>query len=197
MLKKKDKAAWKSAEDVEKKALAILEILDSNAGKKLTGAELRMLLLFYGMEKKKHGKNVADMRAKYNELKEKNTAPLQYKKKWTDVDKAELTKAMGNNIGIDDTELGRQRAQLEKQKKEELAAFAKDNPEVAAQILASMLSSLSASSDEGNHWNQNWNNPNNWVEENNQQVEANNQNNLNLNSSESDDETVIPTQPWL
>ena len=98
-----------------------------------------MLLLFYGMEKKKHGKNVAEMRAKYNELREKNTAPMEYKK-WTDADEAELTNMMGDDIGIDETELGRQRTQLDRQKKEELTAFAKDNPEVAAQILASMLS---------------------------------------------------------
>ena len=94
---------------------------------------------------------------------------------------------MGDNIGIDETELGRQRAQLEKQKKEELAAFAKDNPEEAARILASM--SMSSSSKSPNNLNV--------VEANNQvevsPVEANNPNNLNLNSSESsDDETVVP-----
>ena len=60
-------------------------------------------------------------------------------------DEAELTKLMGNKIGIDETELGRQRVQLEKQKKEELAAFVEDNPEVAAQILLASMSSSAVS----------------------------------------------------
>ena len=98
---------------------------------------------------------------------------------------------MGNDIGIDETELGRQRAQLKKQKKEELTAFAKDNPKVAAQILALMSMSillsavLSESPDNPKYCNRN---PN--------LEEANNQNNPN-NPNSLDDETVIPTQPWL
>ena len=78
MLKKSKAASCQSAEDVEKKALAILETLETKAdtAKELTGFQVHVLLLFYGVEKKKHGKNVAEMRAKYKkELKEKNTQP--------------------------------------------------------------------------------------------------------------------------
>ena len=48
------------------------------------------------------------MRAKYKELKEKNAAPIEYKK-WTKVDEAELIKLMNNKISIDETELGEDR----------------------------------------------------------------------------------------
>ena len=51
---------------------------------------------------------------------------------------------MQDEICIDETELGRQRAQLKRQKNKELAAFAKDNPEEAAQILAWMSSAVSS-----------------------------------------------------
>ena len=177
---KKDKAPCKSAEDVDKKALAILEILEANTGKKLTGTKLQMMLLFCGVKKKKHGKNVAEMRAKYKESKEKNTAPIEYKK-WTDVDKAELTKVMDDKIIIDETELGRQRAQLKQQKKEELAAFAQDNREEAAQIL-SLMSSYSSSAVLSASANPNAKNPNMDLDETN-----------NLDSNE----TVVPLKPWL
>ena len=45
---------------------------------------------------------------------------------------------MQEEISIDETKLGRQRAQLKNQKKEELAAFAKGSSKKAAQILELM-----------------------------------------------------------
>ena len=78
---------------------------------------------------------------------------------------------MQDEICIDETELGRQRAQLKRQKNKELAAFAKDNPEEAARILASMLVEAN---DNPNPSDNPFDNPN-----------------------PSDDETVVPTQPWL
>ena len=51
------------------------------------------------------------MRANYNRLKEKNAAPKQYKK-WSNANKAELTKLMSDDVALNDTEFGRQRAQL-------------------------------------------------------------------------------------
>ena len=167
---KKDKAIRVAAEKVEKEALAILATKPGDtADKKFTGSQLKILLSFYGV-KKNQGKNVAEMRAKYKELKEKNAAPIKYKK-WTDAKEAKLTNLMKEKITIDETELGRQRAQLKKQKKEELAAFAKDNPEEAARILASMLVEAN---DNPNPSDNPFDNPN-----------------------PSDDETVVPTQPWL
>ena len=69
------------------------------------------MLLFYGVEKKKHSKNVAEMRAKYNKLKEKNAAPKKYKK-WTCADEAEITKLMSDDATLDDAWFGKQIAQL-------------------------------------------------------------------------------------
>ena len=81
---KKDKALHVAAEKVEKEALAILATKPGNTEKKFTGSQLCILLLFNGVEKKNQGKNIAEMRAKYNnKLKEKNAAsPIEYKK-WT------------------------------------------------------------------------------------------------------------------
>ena len=78
------------------------------------------------------------MSAKYIELKEQNTDPKKYKK-WTNAEEVELKKSMKEEISVDETELGRQRAELKEQKAEELTVFAKGNPEEAAQILVLML----------------------------------------------------------
>ena len=63
--KKKEKAACVAAGKIEEEALAILEIEDANTTKKFTRLELHTLLSFYGVEKKNHSKNVAEMRANY------------------------------------------------------------------------------------------------------------------------------------
>ena len=82
-------------------------------------------------------------------MKEKNATPKKYKK-WTDADEAKLIKLVSDDVALDDTEFGRQRAQLKGQKKQELMAFAKHNHEEAAQILVLMSmvgSNLNADSD--------------------------------------------------
>ena len=108
------------------------------------------------------------MRANYNRLKEKNAAPKQYKK-WSNANKAELTKLMSDDVALNDTEFGRQIAQLKERKKQELMmAFAKHNPEEVAQILAS-ISNLTLNIDSDS-------------------------NNPNLNKS---DLTEVPPMPWL
>ena len=96
------------------------------------------VVILWSGEKKKQGKNVAEMSAKYIELKEQNTDPKKYKK-WTNAEEVELKKSMKEEISVDETELGRQRAELKEQKAEELTVFAKGNPEEAAQILVLML----------------------------------------------------------
>ena len=84
---------------------------------------------------------------------------------------------MQDEICIDETGLGRQRVQLKKQKKEELASFAKDNPEEqAARILALMSSSTVSST---------------VLFAVSSTVSSAN----NLNSDL--DETVVPPKPWL
>ena len=66
--KKKGKAACVAAGKIKEEALAILKSRDINANananskKKFIGSELHNLLSSYGLEKKKHGKNVAEMR---------------------------------------------------------------------------------------------------------------------------------------
>ena len=101
----------------------------------MTGKELKTLLLFYGIENKNHGKNVAEMRAKYQALKDKNAEPKSFKK-WTDADEAELTKMESDDIpSIDETELGRQRELLKKKKRDDVAKFAVENPEEVAEII--------------------------------------------------------------
>ena len=66
---KKDMALCIAVEKVEKDALPILETKVGNNYKKFTGLQLRTLLALYGVEKKKQGKSIAEMRAKYNKLK--------------------------------------------------------------------------------------------------------------------------------
>ena len=62
---KKDKAACKNSEKIEKESLDILEQEGTDQNKKLTGSELHTLLLFYGgRERKNHGKTVVETRAK-------------------------------------------------------------------------------------------------------------------------------------
>lgn len=79
LLVEKDKASRLAAEKVEKDALKILEGADAEKGKKkLKGDDIRVLLSFYGVEKK--AKTAGGMRMQYNELKEKNASPKPYQK---------------------------------------------------------------------------------------------------------------------
>ena len=75
-LVEKDKAARLAAEKVEKQALKILEAGDDDddaTKKKMKGDDVRVLLSFYGIEKK--AKTAGGMRLQYKELKEKNASP--------------------------------------------------------------------------------------------------------------------------
>ena len=66
----KEKLLWLTAEQVEEDALAILES-ESMEEKKLKVPELRTVLLFYGIERKKQGKKVNDLRDQLKKLREK------------------------------------------------------------------------------------------------------------------------------
>ena len=89
--KEKDKAAWKAAEDNERKELNILETMesakaDANSKPRIGVKELRVLLVFYDVEKKEILQmKVKEMTERYNKIKEDNT-PTKKFKKWTDAD---------------------------------------------------------------------------------------------------------------
>ena len=71
--------------------------------------ELRVLLEFYGVEKKEISRmKVQDMRERYTKIKEENT-PTKKFRKWTDADKHELTQLMSEDVCIDETLLGKER----------------------------------------------------------------------------------------
>ena len=145
LLVEKDKASRLAAEKVEGEALAILESDDDK--KKLKIVELQKLFLFYGVERKDQAKTAAAMRDQYKSLKEKNASPKAYKK-WSGVDEANLDSLKNENISIDETELGKQRARLRKKKERDLALFAKevDDPEALIGIIQEAVSSPSSSS---------------------------------------------------
>ena len=79
----------------------------------------------------------------YKELKDKNASPKKYKK-WTDDDEAYLDSLKNENITINETELGRERAELKKKKERELALLAREtnNPQHLHDIIEAAVSSL-------------------------------------------------------
>ena len=121
----KEKAACQNAEKIEKEALAtILEKEGADTNRKLTGSQLHTLLLFYGIERKNHGKTVGESRAKYKKLKEENTPPKKYKK-WTESNKAKLTRLTREDVKIEETELARQREKAVRVDTQRLIAMTK------------------------------------------------------------------------
>ena len=120
----KEKASRVAAEKLEGEALAIIESLGDEK-KKLKVVELQKLLLFYGIERKKHAKGAVAMRDQYMALKEKNTPPKAYKK-WTETDEAYLDFLKNETITIEETELGKERAKHRKKQKESLVALFKE-----------------------------------------------------------------------
>ena len=112
--KEKDKAAWKAAEDNERKELNILETMesakaDANSKPRIGVKELRVLLVFYDVEKKEILQmKVKEMTERYNKIKEDNT-PTKKFKNWTDANKEELTQLMREDVCIDETLLGKER----------------------------------------------------------------------------------------
>ena len=91
----------------------------------MKGSDVRVLLSFYGVERKKQAKTVAGMRAQYKALKEKNATPKPYKK-WTESDEANLEWMKNETITIEETELGKERAKHRKKQKESLIALFKE-----------------------------------------------------------------------
>ena len=85
-----EKKVCNAEEETMKKAVAILgrELLDPL--EKLTKSELTLLLLFYGIERKRHGKHVADMRELYKKLKGSNNLKTKDYNKWTPTDEEYL-----------------------------------------------------------------------------------------------------------
>ena len=106
----KDKAAWKAAEDNERKALKILETMESADSKPTIGVkELCVLVEFYGVKKKEISKmKVQEMKERYNKIKEENT-PTKKFGKWTGAEEEELTQLMIKDVCIDEKLLGKER----------------------------------------------------------------------------------------
>ena len=68
----KEKTKRQAAKKVEDAALQILAKQCENLQKKLIGNEIRLLLLYYQVERKDHGNTVGEARAKYMKLMEEN-----------------------------------------------------------------------------------------------------------------------------
>ena len=135
--------AWRgyshAGEKIQEEALSILMVTNGNNHSNLTGKELSTLMLFYDVEKKDQGKNYC------KKLKEKNAYTNKFIK-WTEADEARHTKLMSHDYPLEDTEFGRQKAELKMQKKKELVRFAKENPEEVAEIVRAPFAFLLMSS---------------------------------------------------
>ena len=123
----KEKASHLADEKLEGEALAILESLDGDAEKKkkLKVVELQKLMSFYGVERKKQAKTAAGLRKQFESLRENNASPKAYLK-WTDDDEAKLLLSMNENVSVDDTILGKERAKLRKRKEEHVASLTRE-----------------------------------------------------------------------
>mmetsp|Transcript_13793 Transcript_13793/g.32196 ORF Transcript_13793/g.32196 Transcript_13793/m.32196 type:complete len:191 (-) Transcript_13793:152-724(-) len=144
----KNKSLRLAAEKIEKQALEILEDEGADEGrKKLKGDDLKVLLLFYELERKNQAKTVAKTRDQHKALKEKNASPKAYKK-WSEEGKSYLESLRNEKISIDDTELGKQRAELLREQERSLALLAKQvNPQRLKDIIDAAALSLSSPAD--------------------------------------------------
>ena len=104
----KDKAKRQASEKIEVAAEKIMEKQAMNPEQRLTRADLTILLLYHGVERKKHGKNVGEARAKYMKLKEEN-APKKAYKKWTAADEEKLNRLMSDEITLEEMDLKREK----------------------------------------------------------------------------------------
>jgi len=78
-------------------------------------------------------------------LRENNASPKAYLK-WTDDDEAKLQLSMNENISIEETELGKQRAKLRKRKEEHLASLTK---EIGKEAVLDLINTIETDSPEG------------------------------------------------
>ena len=98
-------------------ALEILQHEPPIPVENLRKPQLQTLLLWYGVQRNKQGKTIADVRSKYMELKEKNIPPEPYKK-WKDCDEERLNNLKTSEIEMKDTALGRYEEAQRKSMKE-------------------------------------------------------------------------------
>ena len=117
-----------AAEKIEKDALTILEGLESADGeegskKKVKANDIRILLLFYGVERKQQKKKTAGgLRLQYYDLKQKNVAPKAYKK-WSEEDEAYLESLRNENISKEETESAMLSPRLDADVESEISAI--------------------------------------------------------------------------
>ena len=121
----KDKIDRTAAQQRESLALAILQHEPPILAENLRKPQLQTILLWYGVQRNKQGKTIADVRAKYIELKEQNVSPEPYKK-WVDSDEEILKNMKTSEIEMKDTALGRYEEAERKSMKEAVRKMSQD-----------------------------------------------------------------------
>ena len=121
----KDKIDRTAAQQRESLALAILQHEPPILAENLRKPQLQTILLWYGVQRNKQGKTIADVRAKYIELKEQNVSPEPYKK-WVDSDEEILKNMKTSEIEMKDTALGRYEEAQRKSMKEAVRKMSQD-----------------------------------------------------------------------
>ena len=121
----KEKKERIADEETEKAALNILELEKPVA--KLVGTQLKVLLLFYGHEKKEiNTMNVSALKKALIVRREKDTAPKEYKK-WTETDEDELNRLkVTDNMDVMDTAVGRHKQTLVIESKQMYASMSQE-----------------------------------------------------------------------
>jgi len=121
----KEKVDRTAADKREFLALEILQHEPPIPVENLRKPQLQTLLLWYGVQRNKQGKTIADVRAKYIELKEQNVSPEPYKK-WVDSDEEILKNMKTSEIEMKDTALGRYEEAQRKSMKEAVRKMSQD-----------------------------------------------------------------------